>query len=130
MGRSIKSNDSQVFGNLIAERLTTTGLFSAQAGSENIIGYTFIDSATTLPDTDAAYVIQTPVSSFTVTLPSTVTDGRFIQIVDGNNFSNRNVTLARNGNTIEGTSENLVLNVSTTFFLIYLDGNWIVKLYR
>jgi hypothetical protein len=129
MGRSLKSNDSLVFGNIITDRLVTNGLLSPQAGSENIIGYTFISGATTLPDIDGAYVIESN-SSFTVNLPNTSTDGRLIQIVDGANFSVNNKTLGRNGNTINGVAENLVLNVSTSFFLIYKNNNWITKFYR
>lgn len=129
MGRVLRTVDSDVFGNIITTNLTTTGLLSPQGGSENIIGYTFISGATTLSDTDAAYVILSN-SSFTVNLPATSTNGRVIQIVDGADFSTNNITIGRNGATINETAENLVLNVTASFFLIYYDGDWLTRFYR
>ena len=139
MGRSIRSNNSLVLGNLITGditsgdvttgSLTATGLLSPQAGSENILGYNIITSATTLPDSDGSYLIIST-SSFDITLPATTTDGRFIQIVDGGDFSSVSMSLLRNGNTINGSADDLSLDQSTSFFLIYRDGNWITKFYR
>lgn len=134
MGRSIRSSNSIVLGNLTTGdvttgALTTTGLLSPQAGSENIIGYTNITGTTTLPDSDAAYYVVAT-SNFNITLPATTTNGRFIQIVDGGDFSSVTMSLLRNGATINGAAEDLVLDQSTSFFLIYQDGDWKTKFYR
>lgn len=134
MGRSIRSSNSTVLGNLITGdvttgALTTTGVLSPQAGSENIIGYTTITGATTLPDADAAYYVVST-SNFNITLPATTTNGRFIQIVDGGDFTAVSINLLRNGATINGSTANLLLDQSTSFFLIYQDGDWKTKFYR
>lgn len=131
MARTIRSKTGIVFGDVVAEDivaqgLVTNGLFSPQGGSENIVGNTIITSTTNLSDVDGSYYVIAG-SSFTITLPATTTNGRTIEIIDGTGFSSQNVTIGRNGNTIGGVAENLTVNVSANFKLVYYDGDWKVK---
>lgn len=128
MGRSIRSVNSQVFGNIITDDLTSTGLLSPQGGSENIIGYTVITTSSALLDVDGVFYVAN--GGITITLPATSTEGRYLQFIDGSDWAASPITLARNGNTINGSAVNLTVNVSLPIFLVYVDGNWTINFYN
>lgn len=63
--------------------------------------------------------------AFTITLPATPSAGDIVSIVDGAAWATNNVTVARNGSTIEGAAENLTLDVSgIALDLIYDGSTW------
>jgi len=63
--------------------------------------------------------------AFTITLPATPSAGDIVSIVDGAAWATNNVTVARNGSTIEGAAENLTLDVSgLALDLIYDGSTW------
>jgi hypothetical protein len=63
--------------------------------------------------------------SFDITLPETPSAGDYIQITDGANFNLYPITILRNGNTIEGFSENVLLDLpGSTFEFIYDGATW------
>jgi len=63
--------------------------------------------------------------AFTITLPATPSAGDVVSIVDGAAWATNNVTVARNGSTIEGAAENLTLDVSgLALDLIYDGSTW------
>lgn len=129
MGRSLRSNNGVVLGNLITGSITANGLLSPLAGSENIIQYETISETTTLEDQDGLYLLLAD-SSFTITLPENSLNGRLIQIVIDGNITGNNITLARNGNTINGNESDVILNENISFFLIYQNSDWLVKFYK
>jgi hypothetical protein len=112
----------------VSGNLSVGGDLSISGGASGILDTTIVTGSTTLPDVDKSYLVIST-SSFTVTLPDTSTNGRTIKIFDGGNFSGSNITFARNGKTIGGLSENLIANQSSSFTLIYRDGNWNVNFY-
>jgi hypothetical protein len=57
-------------------------------------------------------VADTSNGSFTITLPSSPIGGAYVQFTDGASWSNNNLTVARNGSTIEGYDQDLLLNIS------------------
>jgi hypothetical protein len=57
-------------------------------------------------------IADTSNGSFTITLPSSPIGGAYIQLTDGKSWSSNNLTVARNGSTIEGFSQDLLLNIS------------------
>ena len=69
---------------------------------------------------------DTSVSAYTVTLPATPPDYTQIKITDAEGtFYFNNLTVARNGSTIEGTASDFTLSktgVETTF--VYYNGTW------
>ena len=70
-------------------------------------------------------IADTSSGSWTLTLPATPASGDVVVIADGADWATNNLTVGRNGNTIEGDSSNLILNiggVSVTF--IYASNNW------
>lgn len=106
-----------------------TGVLSANGGTSGIIGYTPQTASTTLGDSDRFYIVANS-GAITLTLPATATNGRTIVLADGNNFQTNNVTLGRNGRTIGGLAEDLVLNVrNSRVELVYYGGDWKVFVY-
>jgi hypothetical protein len=59
---------------------------------------------------------------FTVTLPASPSAGDQVVIADGANFNTNNLTVARNGSTIEGLAENLVLDIAGVSVQFLYDG--------
>ena len=68
-------------------------------------------------------------AAITITLPASPTAGSFVMFVDGDGaWATNSVTLGRNGNTIEGASEDLVLDVNDAWAELYYDGSdWKVR---
>jgi hypothetical protein len=76
-----------------------------------------------------AYPCNTTSAGFTVTLPATPSAGDQIQIVDyAGTFATNNVTIARNGNNIEGGTSNKKLTTnreSTTITYVDSTQGWV-----
>jgi hypothetical protein len=67
----------------------------------------------------------TGTGSFTITLPSSPVSGDYIVISDGGNWGANNLTVARNGSTIEGVDEDILLNLKgVTVEFIYNQTTW------
>jgi hypothetical protein len=72
-----------------------------------------------------AIVANTAGGSFNITLPATPVAGTMIAIADGNNWSTNNLTVLRNGSTIEGVADNLILDVrDVRIDLVYNGTTW------
>jgi hypothetical protein len=67
-------------------------------------------------------IADTSAGTFTVFLPATPTLGMQVAIVDGNNWGTNNLTVGRNGSTIEGLSENLTLDIAGVSVQLIYDG--------
>jgi hypothetical protein len=70
-----------------------------------------------------AIIADTSGGTFTVTLPATPVLGEYVVIVDGANWQTTNLTIARNGSTIEGFAEDLVLDVGNVRVDFIYDGS-------
>lgn len=101
------------------------------SSSAGLAGWTVIDDNYTVSN-NVQLIANTTVSGFTVTLPATPVTGNTVVITDGSivsvGWSNNQVTVARNGSTILGYADDLVLNVSrSTATLVYDGGTWQVS---
>jgi hypothetical protein len=68
-------------------------------------------------------IADTSAGAFTITLPPTPSTGDYIVITDGYDWSANNLTIARNGSTIEGIANDMYIdNKGVTVELIY-NGN-------
>ena len=89
-----------------------------------LVSWSLITSTTTL-DIESQYIIDTSAGSFSVSLPASPNLGDQIVIQDGGNFSTHNLTVLRNGSTIEGISDNLIIDVYNTLIsLVYNGSTW------
>jgi hypothetical protein len=75
------------------------------------------------------YIIDTSGAPVTATLPATIADYDVIQFSDATKtFNSANLTIARNGNSVDGEAEDLVLNKAGDGALLVGDNtnsNWI-----
>jgi hypothetical protein len=70
-------------------------------------------------------IADTTSGSWTLTLPASPVNGTFIRIADGNDWLLNPLTVARNGSTIEGNADNLILNIKgITVDFIYDGTTW------
>jgi hypothetical protein len=68
-------------------------------------------------------ITDTTLGSFTITLPATPSAGDSVAIADGADWVTYPVTVARNSNTIEGLSDNLVLDIPGIQVEFIYDGS-------
>lgn len=61
--------------------------------------------------------------SFTLTLPASPATGAAVRLI-GNGWDVHNLTVARNGQTIDGAAENLICDFDADLLLIYLNSTW------
>ena len=81
--------------------------------------WTKITTATTATTGQQLLATSTVV---TLTLPATPVAGNSVMVMDAGSWSATNLTIARNGSTIEGLAEDLVCNVSGTIVTLVYDG--------
>lgn len=74
-------------------------------------------------------IVDTSSSALTMTLPGSPTLGDEVSIIDGmGNAATNNITISRNGSNIEGTADDLTLDVdAAAFSLVYYNASrgWI-----
>ena len=86
--------------------------------------YTVQDSSFTAVNA-GRYAVNTTDGVVTVTLPATPITGHYVRLIDVANFTTNSVVLNRNGNTIEGFSDNFELDLGQSIIeLIYINNNW------
>jgi hypothetical protein len=77
--------------------------------------------------TGDSIIATTTSGSFTITLPATPSQGDSITIADGDNWQTNNLTVARNGSTIKGLSEDLVMDLAgAKIDFVYSGTTWLV----
>ena len=70
-------------------------------------------------------IADTSGGAFTITLPATPSTGDLVRIADGADWSVSNLTVARNGSTIEGTAEDLTVDIGKiTLDFVYDSTTW------
>ena len=70
-------------------------------------------------------VADTSGGAFTITLPASPTTGMSVEITDGSNWATNNLTVARNGSTIEAGTDDVLLNIQgITVEFIYSGSTW------
>ena len=67
-------------------------------------------------------IADTSGGTFTITLPATPAEGDVIEIADGADWATTNLTVARNGSTIEGLSEDIIFNIKGASVRFIYDG--------
>lgn len=110
-------------GNLLTSN-GSTWVSQAPSGGGGIV-YTAITTNYTAVDKDGI-LANTTSGVFTVTLPASPATGAQVIIADANDtWGTNNLTVARNGATIEGLVENLICDISgISVQLIYTGTTW------
>jgi hypothetical protein len=69
-----------------------------------------------------AIIANTSGGIWTLTLPITPATGDYVQILDGADWATNNLTVARNGQTIEGDAEDMIMNIGGVSVDFVFDG--------
>ena len=88
--------------------------------------WTFKTANYTAVDKDRI-IATTTGGSFTITLPATPSAGAEVIIADGDNWQTNNLTINRNGSTIKGLAENLIMDIAgVKAEFVYSGSTWLV----
>lgn len=69
------------------------------------------------------YAVSTSAGAVTLTLPATPSTSAYVYVMDSDaSFSSHNLTIARNGQTIDGSASNLVLSTNGAFRGLVFSG--------
>jgi hypothetical protein len=80
-------------------------------------------TTTTSAASKKQYITDTTAGAFTVTLPATPAAGDYVYFMDAGDWATNNLTVARNGSTIEALDSNLVLDVKGLMVQLIYDGS-------
>lgn len=109
-------------GSVFGIRITSADIEAALAGGG--IAYAVKTANYTIAHNEGV-IANTSGGSFTITLPASPSAGDQVFIADGASFATNALTVARNGSTIEGAAEDLVLDVvGVNVQLIYTGSTW------
>lgn len=98
-----------------------------QKGQDGILGDYLYKTSTYTAAAKDIILADTSGGSFTITLPATPSAGEWVRISDGDNWGNNNLTIARNGSTIEGVSDDIVLDIGNLVAeFTYTGTTWLV----
>jgi hypothetical protein len=109
-------------GNVLTSNGTTWASAVLPAGGLTYVvktaNYTTFDKEGVLANTSGG--------AFTVTLPATPATGAQVVVADvANNWESNNLTIGRNGSTIDGLAENLVCDLNgVSLQLVYTGSTW------
>ena len=85
-------------------------------------------SSNTNANAGEQYLADTSGGIFTLTLPATPETGDSVAVADAADWAVNNLTVARNGSTIEGSASDLVMDVGGVIVtLIYTGTTWKVN---
>lgn len=107
--------------------LGTSGDKGQKGQTGAISSYSYANSNVTASPFDVI-IADTQNGSFTVTLPSSPLQGDWVKITDGYNWDTYPLTIARNGSTIEGSADDLVMDIGNIIAEVtYTGTTWIVS---
>jgi len=119
-GTEVLSNARSLNNITAVDATTATTLIDAGFGgggiefTRKITTYTAVAGEGIIADTDGG--------AWTLTLPQNPETGDNVVIRDGGDWSANNLTVARNGSTIEGDAENMLLNIGGASVDLVYDG--------
>lgn len=98
---------------------------AASNGTSGILSWSLTSTNTTMAS-GGAYAVRTNAAAPTMTLPATPSANDIVYIMDAdNNAATYNITIARNGSTIMGLSEDMTVDRNgASFALQYINSSW------
>ena len=110
-------------GNVLTSNGTT---WSSSAPAAGGITYTAVKTANYTAVNNDGVQTNTTAGAFTVTLPATPSNGNQVFVVDSfNTWGTNNLTIGRNGSTIEGVAQDLVCDITgVSVQCVYNGTTW------
>jgi hypothetical protein len=110
-------------GNVLTSNGTTWASSAPAAGG---ITYTTVKTANYTAVANDGVQTNTTAGAFTVTLPATPSNGNQVIVVDSfNTWGTNNLTIGRNGSTIEGVAQDLVCDITgVSVQCVYNGTTW------
>lgn len=105
---------SSVSATNVGNDVTVTITGGGSSWSRKTANYTAVNGDQIIADTSGG--------AWTLTLPASPSTGNSVTIFDGANFEVTNLTVARNGSTIEGVSDDVLLTIGGTSYTFIYDG--------
>lgn len=121
---NITGGSLTVEGNIVLHAGNYTNYVSGGGGGSGLTAWSKKTANYTAAVSDRL-IADTTASAFTITLPASPTVGQEVTIADGYDWRINNLTVARNGSTIEGLTDDVTLDIGglvTTF--IYDGSTW------
>ena len=137
---------TRVSGNLLTSTAVTAGIYGGSGNTVSLtvdaqgrvtaaanvvssgggITYTTVKTANYTAVADDGVQTNTTAGAFTVTLPATPANGDQVFIVDSfNTWGTNNLTIGRNGSTIEGVAQDLVCDITgVSVQCVYNGTTW------
>jgi len=103
---------------------SATGLIGATGptGPTGQITPWTVISTNTAATSGSQYLVNTSGGPLTLTLPSTPSANAVVIIGDDANFNTNNLTVARNGSTINGVADDLTIDIGYSVTTLVYDG--------
>ena len=93
------------------------------SGATGVIQNWIVKTTTYTAINKDAIAADTTGGAFTITLPASPAAGHFVTFADsGHSFNTNNLTIGRNGSTIEASATDLIVDVSNIFVTLIYDG--------
>ena len=133
--KQIQFNDNGSFGGITmgtaGQVLTTDGTTASFGDISGGASWQAVKTADFNVTAGEGYFIDTTSTTITATLPGSPTIGDFVAIVDyAGTFDTNNLTVARNGNNIQGSATDLTVGTERAgFTLVYVDATqgWVLE---
>lgn len=118
---NVKVQSSYDFANTVNVR-TQAAFDKANTGTTSTSSNYVRKTTTYTANVGDRIIADTSGGAFTITLPLSPQTGNSVVFVDGSDWSVNNLTVARNGATIEGLAENLVMDIQSIRVDLVYDG--------
>jgi hypothetical protein len=108
------------FGNLRGKYLGFDSDFTVFSST-----YTEVSSGPYTASNAERIAVDTSGGTFTINLPASPTTGNYVKLIDVGNWTETNLTIGRNGSTIEGYSDDFNIDIGQTIIeFIYINSTW------
>ena len=133
--KQIQFNNNGLFGGITmgtaGQVLTTDGTTASFGDISGGASWQAVQTGNFNANVGEGYFVNTSAAAITATLPGSPVLGDFISFIDyAGTFDTNNLTVARNGNNIQGTAADLTVATERAgFTLVYTDGTqgWLLQ---
>jgi hypothetical protein len=133
--KQIQFNNNGLFGGITmgtaGQVLTTDGTTASFGDISGGASWQAVQTGNFNANVGEGYFVNTSAAAITATLPGSPVLGDFISFIDyAGTFDTNNLTVARNGNNIQGTAADLIVATERAgFTLVYTDGTqgWLLQ---